>query len=549
MTVAPGRPGSASDAAVAPAPSGSTASGQAASGEAAGYERADWAGAFRNVGQELSNVPLKASKGTIPADLQGTLYRNGPGRLERGGQWVHHPFDGDGMITALRFEQGELNLTNRFVRTEGWLAEEKAGKPLYRGVFGTQKPGGLLANAFDMRLKNIANTHVVKLGDQLLALWEASSPHALDPDTLDTKGICLLDGVLKPGEAFSAHPRFDPGHHGEERMVTFGVKSGPRSTIRLMEFAVADDPAKGIKAGQLLSERSDSFGGFAFLHDFAITPNWAVFLQNAIAFNPLPFVLGQKGAAQCLASKPGGQAQFWLIPRDSGAHAGQPPRIVPAPEGFVFHHLNAWETGNAQGDTPAAEPAQAGSRSSGQPNGSLVIESIYYADFPSIGPDTDFRTIDFNLIPEGLLERCTIDLAAGTVQTERLSERCCEFAMVNPRREGLSCRYGWMAVAERETGNDPLQAIKKLDLVSGERRVWSAAPRGFVSEPLMVPRPTPAGGPAPAEDDGWVLTLIWNGARCASDLVILDAATMDELAVVELPLAIPYGLHGSFVAG
>ena len=178
-----------------------------------------------------------------------------------------------------------------------------------------------------------------------------------------------------------------------------------------------------------------------------------------------------------------------------------------------------------------------------------MVESIFYADFPSIGPDTDFRTIDFDLIPEGLLERCRIDLATGTVGTERLSERCCEFAMVNPRREGLSCRYGWMAVAERETGNDPLQAIKKLDLISGERRVWSAAPRGFVSEPVMVPRSMPVGSPEPAEDDGWVLCMVWNGARCASDLVILDAASMEELAVVELPLAIPYGLHGSFVAG
>ena len=43
-----------------------------------------------------------------------------------------------------------------------------------------------------------------------------------------------------------------------------------------------------------------------------------------------------------------------------------------------------------------------------------------------------------------------------------------------------------------------------------------------------------------------MLVLVWNGARCASDLVILDAATMAEQAVVELPLALPYGLHGTW---
>jgi all-trans-8'-apo-beta-carotenal 15,15'-oxygenase len=481
----------------------------------ASYDSADWSSAFGNVEEELSDVPLEPLRGAIPPDLEGTLYRNGPGRLERAGHWVHHPFDGDGMITAVRFAAGRARLRNRFVRTEGWLAEEAAGRFLYRGVFGTQKPGGPLANAFDLRLKNIANTHVVRLGDQLLALWEAAEPHALDPDTLETRGLTRFNGLLQPGEAFSAHPRFDPGHHGAPRMVTFGVRTGPRSTIRLMEFAT-----EGPEAGRLLSDRRDSFAGFAFLHDFAITPNWAVFLQNAVAFNPLPFVLGRKGAGQCLRSKPGGQAKFWLIPRDSGAFAGSPPRLLDAPDGFVFHHLNAWEDGDA-----------------------VVVESIYYRDFPSIGPDQDFRSVDFDLIPEGLLERCRIDLASGRVSTTRLSERCCEFAMVNPAREGLASRYAWMAVAERETGNDPLQAIKKLDLVSGERRIWSAAPRGFVSEPLMVPRPGGAG-----EDDGWVLCLVWNGARRASDLVILDAADLREQAVLELPLAVPHGLHGSWVA-
>ena len=469
------------------------------------YDRADWASAFRNVAVELDGVELTAARGAIPAELVGTLYRNGPGRLERGGHWVHHPFDGDGMITALQFEGGKAQLRNRFVRTEGFEAEEQAGKFLYRGVFGTQKPGGLAANAFDLRLKNIANTHVVRLGDQLLALWEAAEPHALDPASLETRGLSLLDGVLKKGEAFSAHPRFDPGHHGAPRMVTFGVKAGPRSTIRLMEFS---------SAGELLADSRHSFKGFAFLHDFAITPNWAVFLQNAVAFNPTGFVLGQKGAAQCLSSKPGEQGQFWLIPRSG---EGKPLQI-PAPEGFVFHHLNAFEEGDE-----------------------LVVDSIYYDDFPSIGPDVDFRQVDFETIPAGQLVRCRINLETGAVSKELLEERTCEFAMVNPARQGLQARYSWMAVAERELGNDPLQAIKKLDLASGDGQVWSAAPRGFVSEPLMVPRPG-----ASAEGDGWVLCLVWNGGRCASDLVILDAATLAEVAVLELPLAVPHGLHGSW---
>ncbi|MFZ9620412.1 MAG: carotenoid oxygenase family protein, partial [Prochlorococcaceae cyanobacterium] len=139
-----------------------TAAPASAPAAAAGYDRGDWASAFRNVGVELDGVELNAARGSIPTELVGTLYRNGPGRLERGGQWVHHPFDGDGMITALRFEGGKAVLRNRFVRTEGWLAEEEAGRFVYRGVFGTQKPGGPLANAFDLRLKNIANTHVVR---------------------------------------------------------------------------------------------------------------------------------------------------------------------------------------------------------------------------------------------------------------------------------------------------------------------------------------------------------------------------------------------------
>ena len=49
------------------------------------------------------------------------------------------------------------------------------------------------------------------------------------------------------------------------------------------------------------------------------------------------------------------------------------------------------------------------------------------------------------------------------------------------------------------------------------------------------------------EDDGFLLIVVWNGSRRGSDLVILDAKDLNELAIYELPLSIPHGLHGSWM--
>ena len=477
------------------------------------FDRQDWVSAYCNVDKELTNQELKAVKGSIPRELNGHFYRNGPGRLERNGQWVHHPFDGDGMIASFRFHEGKVNLTNRFVRTKEWEEEEKAGKFLYRGVFGTQKKGGILNNLFDVRLKNIANTNVIKIGNQLLALWEAASPHALDPVTLNTYGLSDLAGALKKGEAFSAHPRFDPGHHGEQIMVNFGVNAGPKSTIRLMEFN-----SNGELAGELISSRKDEVKGFAFLHDFAITPNWAIFLQNSILFNPIPFLLGMKGAGQCLSSKKDNNGNFIIIPRESGKFKGEPAKTINAPEGFVFHHLNAFEEKDK-----------------------IILDSIFYRDFPSIGPGEDFKKINFDVIPEGQLKRCEINLLNNNSSSKLLTKQCCEFAMVNPNLIGKDANYSWMAIASKTNGNGPLQGIKKLNLHNLEEVIWNIGPRGFVSEPLMVPKPNSS-----QEDLGWVIVLIWNSIRIGTDLVILRATDLREEAIIELPINIPHGLHGSW---
>ena len=55
--------------------------------------------------------------------------------------------------------------------------------------------------------------------------------------------------------------------------------------------------------------------------------------------------------------------------------------------------------------------------------------------------------------------------------------------------------------------------------------------------------------PDAAEDDGWVLTLVADPDRGASDLWVLHAADPagDPAAVVHLPARVPLGFHGNWV--
>jgi all-trans-8'-apo-beta-carotenal 15,15'-oxygenase len=471
------------------------------------FDRQDWLSGYRSQPEEYAYW-IDDIVGEIPVALEGTLFRNGPGLLDIHGYPVQHPFDGDGMINSIAIRQGRAFYRNRFVRTAGYEAEQAAQRPLYRGVFGTQKPGGLLANAFDLKLKNIANTHVISWGGKLLALWEAAEPHRLDPQTLETLGLDYLDGVLQPGDAFAAHPRIDPsGPDGQPRLVNFSVKAGLSSTITLYEFDLL---------GRLVHRHAHTIPGFAFLHDFAITPNYCIFFQNPVSFNPLPYALGLKGAAACIDFNSKQPTRAIVIPRN-GQDALQ---FVDLPACFVFHHANAFEA-----------------------EGRVYLDSICYPSFPTLQGGDSYQTVDFQQVPAGQLWRFELNLSQDSATASCLIERCCEFPQVHPDYVGRPYRYLYLGAAHAPQGNAPLQALLKRDLHTGEEQVWSQAPRGFMGEPIFVPHPQ--GG---AEDHGWVLMLLYDAERRCSELAILEAQAITQGPVARLRLHhhIPYGLHGSF---
>jgi all-trans-8'-apo-beta-carotenal 15,15'-oxygenase len=83
--------------------------------------------------------------------------------------------------------------------------------------------------------------------------------------------------------------------------------------------------------------------------------------------------------------------------------------------------------------------------------------------------------------------------------------------------------------------------LQKLDVVSGEAVHRELAP-DFPGEPLFVPSP---GGTD--EDDGWVLTQVYRAAEHRSDLLILDARSLETVCCLPLPHHTPPGFHSTWV--
>ena len=104
---------------------------------------------------------------------------------------------------------------NKFVETKAYVMDKTSGTMSQRGIFGTMRSRGLLANIGRTDFKNLANTrNVLYAKDTLYALWEGGRPHELDPLTPRNingpgdSGETSLGGLL-PGakDPFSAHPR------------------------------------------------------------------------------------------------------------------------------------------------------------------------------------------------------------------------------------------------------------------------------------------------------------------------------------------------------
>jgi carotenoid cleavage dioxygenase len=396
------------------------------------------------VHDERDALPVRVV-GTVPRDLVGTYYRNGPN--PRSG-WSPHLFLGDGMVHAVSLPGGQYR--NRYVRT-----------PLYEDA-ATPRDGCVVTTA---------NTHVIHHEGHLLALDESGVPYELTLDTLDTVGPFTFDGALNG--TMTAHPKRCPAT-GD--LLFFGY-SIVAPYLRYHRWSASD---------RKLTSLPIDLSACSMMHDFAITETHVVFFDSAFVFD--------------------GRTP-WRWDANHGSRvgvmdrAGCDVRWIEAETSHLSHSANAYDDGDE-----------------------IVLTGTRLA-----GPED---------LP--VMHEWRVSPGAGTLKERPIDDVSTEYPRVPDELVGRWNRFTYTTsffyAAEPEHGE-----INKHD---GDDRTTRRLPPGHTcGEPVFV-----SSARGREEDDGYLLTYVHNRSAGTSYLLILDAGSLDMAAEVHLPVRVPGGFHGSFVA-
>ena len=336
------------------------------------------------------------------------------------------------------------------------------------------------------------NTNVTRIGGHVVAIVEGGQlPIQLD-DNLESVARSDFGGTLEGG--FTAHPKRDPAT-GE--IVAMTYEPG-RPTLRY----VAIDAA-----GRAETRADIPAPHQPMVHDVGFTRNFVIALDLPVTFQPqripghtFPYFWNDQQAPR-----------IGLLPR-----SGDLAKLVwfEAPSCYVFHIVNAYEADD----------------------GRLVVVDVVRH------PRTHDRDRQGPNEGTPVLARWTLDRVRGRLSESLLDDHGGEFPRFDDRLGGQDYRYAYST----HWWGDKVSSgpLYKHDVRTGRTEVHDFGPGYACMEPVFVPRTDATG-----EDDGYLMAYVHNAHRNASDVVILSAQDFGSapLAVIELPVRVPFGFHGDWV--
>lgn len=438
-------------------------------------------------------APMQLVYGKAPRDLKGSLYRNGPGQLQYGEKHLSHWFDGDGMIHRIAVEDGQAVHQARFVDTKK-RREEQAAQDFLAAGFGTIGDERFSVEGPDD--VNAANTSVLVVDGELLALWEAGSAFSMDAETLETKGPKTWRDDLK-GMPFLAHPKVEPNG----RVWNLAVGG---SRVGIYQIS---------KSGNLENFGLVDIGRAAYIHDWTMTDRHLVILVQPWINEALrpPVVAGFEW-------QPQHGLQMLIVDKDDFTNQ----RWAQAPARMFFHTGSAWEDND----------------------GTIRFDVVLYKE-PVLGdgggtPEISGQWQYDESVQEGFLSQVTIPPSGDAYLSE--TEIIGEFLQVDPRYRGQKRHITALpsGYSRNRPGHTGLTvhnwATAKTDqFVFGDDRM--------VEEFLFVPK---AG--SSDEADCWLIGSVLNLKAGVNEICVFDAKQVQDgpICIWQAAYSWPLGFHGTW---
>ena len=454
---------------------------------------------------EVHNLEVE---GTIPPGLNGAYFRNSADPTYPPLLGTDIFLNGDGMLHKLQFDNGHVDLSMRYVRTQKFELERKARRALFGAYRNPYTDLPEVAGCDN----NTANTSVLWHHGKLYALKESGRPYEIDPATLATLGERDFNGTLK-SKTFTAHPKLDP-LTGEVIACAYNTEGVASDVIEVYTISTT---------GEIV--RSESFRApyCSMVHDFFVS-------RQHIAFVICPMVCDwqrvQRGEPYWHwdSTKP---TMVGIFPREQGVKA---LRWFTCPVvAMQTHTFNAWE----EGSTLHLDH--------------FVTASGWLSQFPDIhNPDAKEKP------PFG--ERWSFDLSSteDRFQIKRLINQIGEMPAIDARFAMQRTRHFWFGTNNPALGpmldwgpkGPPFTCLGHYDEAADRINFWYAGPNSSPEEPLFVPRSADA-----PEGDGWLLSIVGRRDQNRTDLVILDALHLGRgpVATVRMPCRLHEGFHGTWV--
>ena len=447
-----------------------------------------------------ANAPDLIVEGTIPDDLAGIFYRNGPDPLYAPREGDHHWFDGDGMVFAFEIGDGRASMCNRWVKTEKFLLEKAAGKRLF-GIFGNPMTSDPSVQGTRY---NTANTNIILHGGQLLALMEGAPPVVLDPRSLDTIGEEHYGGVITT--TFSAHPTVDYAT-GEMFNIGAGI-NGVNGPVEMRYDIITAD-------GKVRKTEIIQMPHLSMMHTFFVTENWVVFpvipidtdLKRFMAGGPMTAWVNDRPTKIAIMPREGCEADIKWFEYE--------PR-------HMFHELNVWEEDGK------------------------IIADVAAANGTALFPDETGKRRAHGETPQSL-RRWTIDPQANTswMKEETLNDRDIQFPRPDDRLMTRKTRHSFANInlKSRDGRVEGMDAVLRFDTQTGQEDIWHFGSGAAAGELVFAPR---VGGTD--EADGYAMTLVHPANSANTELAIFAAKDIaaGPIARVIIPFRVPSGFHCNF---